>query len=183
MTDLGNDLETSNSDVYPDQITRNIIESHRKYRSPNTGDLAELRRLDPLNPGGGAFWRLVVRHLEPGGQLRFPDSEQRWALILRLVGHLLELHKENARLGFALAEAKVSEMRLSRLLRADLDGLDSLLRTVTHQLESAYARVDLGDVASLVTTAPSGTSISPAAQRIRRRVARHYYRAIRTSES
>lgn len=166
-----------------DVVHRIVWEIDNDLLSP--GEVAELRRLDPDEPGGGAFWKAVVFHLEPAGQLRGADAEARWALVLRAIGELHALHRPRRRLGRALAAAGVSEMRLVRLLRADLEALDSLLRAVTHQLASAGEPVDLADLAWLVVTARGSGATRESEERVRRGIARDYYRGLRkaTEES
>lgn len=143
------------------------------------GDVAGLRRLDPDEPGGAAFWKALVFHVEPAEQLRADDAEVRWALILRTAGELHALNRRGRRLGSALAAAKVSEMRLTRLLRADLDSLKSTLGAVAHQLASAGEGVDLGDVAWLVVTARNRGESRRSEDDVRRGIARDYYRGLR----
>lgn len=141
-----------------------------------SGDLAELRRLRPDDPGGAAFWRLIVGTVEPAGQLFGNDAEARWALVLQAIGNLHGLHQRGRRLGQALAAANVSEMRLVRLLRADLDDLGPQLRAVVHQLASGGQAVDLSGIAYLVVTARRSGSTGPKNEHETRRIiARDYY--------
>lgn len=145
----------------------------------STGEIAELRRLDPERPEGAAFWKVLVGNVEPADQLRGDDGEARWALILRSVAELYPRHKKNYRLGRALAAAGVSEMRLARLLRADLESLSTTLRAVVHQLASAAESVDLGDLAWLVVSARGKAGPHSQEDATRRRIARDYYRGLR----
>jgi hypothetical protein len=67
------------------------------------GTLAELRRLRPDDPGGPAFWRVVVTGLEPelpAGDAR-SEALRRWAVILRALAYLHDLHTPGCRLGTA----------------------------------------------------------------------------------
>lgn len=162
-----------------EDVVRHVVwEIENGVMSP--GDVAGLRRLDPGEPGGAAFWKTLVFHVEPAGQLHGADAEARWALILRTVGELHALHRLRRSLGSALAAANVSEMRLVRLLRADLESLEVTLRAVAHQLASAAEPVDLGDVAWLVVTARNRGEDRRGEDDVRRRIARDYYRGLRT---
>jgi CRISPR type I-E-associated protein CasB/Cse2 len=141
-----------------------------------TGDLAELRRLKPEDPGGPAFWRVVVTRLDPelpaGGEAR-ETALRRWAVILRALAALDGLHKPGRRLGAALAEAGVSELRLNKLLRASGEPLFDQVRAVTHQLATAAAPVDLTGLARLVMS-----DGQPHEQAVRQTIANDYYAVI-----
>ena len=158
-------------------VHRIVGEIEHEVLSP--GEVAGLRRLDPEQPGGAAFWKAVVFHLEPAGQLRGADAEVRWALILRAIGELYALHRRRRRLGQALAAGGVSEMRLVRLLRADLGTLAGTLSAVCRQLASAGESVDLADLAWLVVTARGTGGTRGGEERVRRQIARDYYRGLR----
>ncbi len=147
-----------------------------------SGDVASLRRLDVEQPDAAAFWKILVSDIEPNGQRRGDDAETRWALILSCIGELHSLNRRRRSLGAALAAAKVSEMRLARLLRADLETLPQTLRAVCRQIASAGEPVDLAEIAWLVLTARSNSATGPAeatTQRQRRRIARNFYRGLR----
>jgi len=161
-----------------DEIVHRVVgEIERDLMSP--GEVAELRRLEPGRPPGAAFWRVLAFHVEPAGQLRGGDSEDRWQLILRAVAELHSLHRRGRRLGRALAAAKVSEMRLSRLLRAGLDTLAANLRAVSHQLASAGEPDDLGDLARLVVTARGSGNPKRSEGAVRQGIALDFYRGLR----
>ena len=146
-----------------------------------TGDLAELRRLKPEDPGGPAFWRIVVIRLDPelpaGGEIR-ETALRRWAVILRAVAELNGLHNPGRRFGAALAEAGVSELRLNKLLRASGESLFDQVRTVTHQLATAAAPVDLTGLARLVMS-----DGQPHEQAVRQTVANDYYAVVFHNQS
>ncbi len=141
-----------------------------------TGALAELRRLTPNDPGGPAFWRVVVTRLDPelpaGGDPR-DAALRRWAVILRALAALDGLHNPGRRLGAALAEAGVSELRLNKLLRTSGEPLFDQVRAVTHQLATAAAPVDLTGLARLVLS-----DGQPHEQAVRQTIANDYYAVI-----
>ncbi|MEM7586355.1 MAG: type I-E CRISPR-associated protein Cse2/CasB [Acidobacteriota bacterium] len=142
------------------------------------GDVASLRRLDIESPDAPAFWKILVSEVEPHGQRPGVDGERRWALILTCIAELHMLDAKQRTLGEALAAANVSEMRLARLLRADLPNLLHTLRPVCRQIASSGERVDLADLARLIISARGNDGTFPAeetAQRLRRRIARDFY--------
>lgn len=147
----------------------------------STGELAELRRLVPDDPGGAAFWRIVVTRLEPdhlpGAGFQREQALRRWAVILRAMATLQGLHEPRHRLGAALAEAGVSEVRLNRLLRAGGETLFDQLRGVVHQLAATGIIVDLIGIARLVLS--NGRADEQA---VRQTIANDYYARIFRTE-
>jgi CRISPR type I-E-associated protein CasB/Cse2 len=141
------------------------------------GDRAELRRLKPDDPGGPAFWRIVVTRLDPnhlpGGSPAREDALHRWAVILRAIAELDGLHNPGRRLGAALAEIGVSELRLNKLLRASGEPLFDEVRTIAHQLATAAVPVDLTGIARLVLS-----DGQPHEQIVRQTIANDYYAQI-----
>lgn len=154
----------------------------REVLSP--GDVAALRRMPPGRPGGAAFWRLVAARLEPDGHLPIGDGQARdraemhWGAILSGMAHTKGLHRRGMRLGQALAEAGVSEMRLLRLLRANDAALWDIVRVTVHQLASQGVPLDWSEMADLILS--DGTSREETA---RRSVARAYYRHVYASST
>lgn len=144
----------------------------------SAGDRAALRRGPTAPRFWPAFWRIAMRHLEPGGLLPDPAApwreveENRWALILRGMATTSGLHRPGRRLGAALAEARVSEPRVLRLLRASDEAFDTALRATLHQLTSSGTPFDWRQAAQLVL------SRGAAGERSRREVARDYYRIL-----
>lgn len=138
----------------------------------STGDRAELRRGTPDDPGSPAFWKLAVTHLAPRGFVDLQDASLatlgRWVVILGALAELEGLHNPRARLGRTLAEAGYSELRLTRLLRAEGNQLLDAVRQAVHFLASKGAEVDVAEVARLVLS----NSV-----RVRRAIASHYYAA------
>ncbi|HVB81363.1 MAG TPA: hypothetical protein VNE82_15630 [Candidatus Binataceae bacterium] len=148
-----------------------------------TGARAELRRLRPGDPGGPAFWRVVVTRLEPdylpGAGPARDDALRRWAVILRAMAELEGLHKPLRRLGAALARTEVSELRMNQLLRTSGDPLFNEVRAVTHQLATARATaaVDLTGIARLVLS-----DGQPSGQAVRQTIANDYYAQVFRAE-
>jgi CRISPR type I-E-associated protein CasB/Cse2 len=141
------------------------------------GDVAALRRLEANDPSTPAFWKvissIIAPHLElPNGGPALDRAERQWAVILNATAHLGGLHNPARPLGAALAAAGLSELRLSRLLRASGDSLPTVVRTTARYLAAKGEPADLGDLAELVTS--DGFSSS---EQVRRRIARSYYQS------
>jgi CRISPR type I-E-associated protein CasB/Cse2 len=73
-------------------------------------------------------------------------------------------------LGAALAEAGLSELRLTRLLRAHAGALPAEVRAVASYLASKAVPFDATDLARLVLS-----DGGPSEERVRRGIARSYY--------
>jgi CRISPR type I-E-associated protein CasB/Cse2 len=138
------------------------------------GDRAALRR-ENLGP---AFWRVAVRHLEPGDLLGSEDAswradaERRWSAILAELARASGQHLKGRRLGAALAEAGVAEARVLRLARAHGESLLKTVRAVAHQLVSGGQHADWADFAALILS--DGRTWEDDE---RRRLCLDYYRA------
>jgi CRISPR system Cascade subunit CasB len=92
---------------------------------------------------------------------------------------LLEgLHAPRARLGAVLAESGFSELRFERLLRAHGEALWDAVRRMAHFLASKAASVNQADIAWLVLSDDRSD-----AERVRRRLARHFYGALHRAQS
>lgn len=148
-----------------------------------SGEQAELRRelaTDRRGEAGGpAFWKLAARYLEPD-QLGTADppwrdqAERRWAFVTGVLAKLGDTHRRGHSLGDALAAADVAEPRVLRLLRVEGEEiLYDTVRSVVQQLASQGEPVDGADIAELVLSSGSASW----AEKTRRRLARHYYRA------
>lgn len=144
----------------------------------STGDVAEIRKLDPDDPSSPAFWKLVFAYLEPAGELRAEGPlrdllEKRWAAVLSGMAITQGLHIPGRRVGQALAKVGFSELRFSRLLRAEGDLLLDLVRTTARFLASKNVAFDFKDLADLVFSDGAAH-----AETVRRNIARDYYRQL-----
>lgn len=145
-----------------------------------SGQLAMLRRLDPEAPDGAAFWQLVA-WFAPS---LFEDAHGQRVLAATVRGmaaaHPFHLPTAGRRpLGTAMAEAEVAEARLLRLLRLGRAGLPEELRRLARLMASKGdpGRFDWSDAAWLLATAGSD-----AGEKVRRRIARDYYRTAYTRQ-
>lgn len=98
-------------------------------------------------------------------------------MILRALAELHGLHNSSRRFGTALAEAGISEARLTKLLRVGGEALWDGLRAVTHQLVSTGRTIDMTGLARLVLT-----DGAPNEQAVRQGIANDYYQVIFSAE-
>lgn len=136
------------------------------------GSLAALRRLDPDQPDGAAFWRLLASHAPAA----FDDERASRALAVVVQGMAImhPFHRpagDRRMLGTALAEAGVSEARLLRLLRTGSEQLAEEVRRLARLMASKgdEGRFDWSEMLDLV--------LWPDSEKIRTRIAKDYYRA------
>lgn len=152
------------------------------------GEQAALRRNWNLGAARAAaelaFWKIVVRVLEPQElyrdrlmELPLAELERRWRVILAAIATLYLQHSSPAQLGAALAQAGLSEHRILRVLKAEGAGLEAGVRALVHQLASSGTRVNLAELAEIVFFDGSRHD-----DQIRRRVALSYYRAREATE-
>lgn len=140
------------------------------------GDAAALRRLQPEDPSSPAFWRVFLGYVKPPEEPSV-ELQRRWAIILNAVAQLVGLNAAPIPLGRALRDARLSELRLIRLLRADSQRIADAVRHTARFLASKGQSVNLADLADLVLTTERRRG-----ERVRRRIARHYYQPTVTEE-
>ncbi len=136
-------------------------------------DVAALRRMDPASPAAAFFKLTSVLPVEEFGGLGQEELETRWASIIVGLAHLGDLHSSGTRFGRALANAEYSELRFSRLLRADASRLVDEIPALARFLTAKAVPVDWTGAARLILSAGRSDEEST-----RRRVARDYYRAL-----
>ncbi len=150
--------------------------NHAIHHRLSSGDIAELRRLDPDNPGIPAFWKIMVSSigdegLALAGGLDRDEAEKRWAVVLSAMAAMANQSVQGRKLGDALADGGYSELRLNRLLRATGHTLRGLTREMTRFLTAKGEFFDLLDLARLVFS--DGKTWSES---YRREIARAYYK-------
>ncbi|MBW2149299.1 MAG: type I-E CRISPR-associated protein Cse2/CasB [Deltaproteobacteria bacterium] len=143
------------------------------------GELAELRRVRPEDASSPAFWRILVRFVDPHDPPPRAEThrlrwEQRWAVILGGMARLA--HAPGRPLGRVLAEAGFHELRLRRLLRASGVRLWDEFRAAVEFLSAKGERLDWEDAASLVLSDPE--TAPDWADQVRRRIARSFFGAL-----
>jgi CRISPR system Cascade subunit CasB len=147
----------------------------------STGDLAELRRIDPAQPYTPALWRTLIAYdIDDGwgdGTLR-ETLEERWAALLMGMAYTVGLHDPSLGLGTALAEAGWSETRFVRLMESRDKRLTEEIRRVAQYLSAKSQPANWAQVAGLVLDQDSDW-----AERQRRKIARDYYRRLNHKEA
>lgn len=156
---------------------------HETLRHLGTGDLANLRRAS-IHSGYVSATLYKILNQSASHQhhpLLQPYHERQWGELLSHMAHDTEQRPQGERrsLGSAMAEADVSELRLTRLLNAparDEQGgregripLHEELGRTLGILRSKGVLVRWSDVAQLIF------SSSEQAEKLRRRIARDYY--------
>lgn len=145
----------------------------------SNADQAALRRIDLDTPVTPTLWKVLFDL----GQDEAPDGfaqttwEQRWATLLMCMAHCAGLHDYDVPFGQALAEAGWSETRFVRLVEAGEDTLPVLLRRMAQYLASKQQPANWEQARQLLFV-QSGD----AAEDVRLRVARLYYRTLHAQE-
>lgn len=163
----------SNAPTSITTVVSRLAQALDKRLSP--GDLAELRRISPSDPGCPAFWRILGQEVEPAGLLpkgeaRRLEAERHWATILASMALMVGLHQIGRKPGEALAQAGFSELRLTRFLRARGEGLEDALLGIARFLASKGESVDWAPLAELIRYQDQTHG-----ELIRRAIARDYY--------
>ncbi len=152
------------------------------------GDLAALRRMNPEEPDVAAFWRLTARY-DLYGKL---EVERKWALVLHGIALMTRTsgdatsdrsaHIQGMSVGRALfiggdparTSAYYSETRFNRLLTARGPMMRTLLARMFRMMAAANQGFNWYQMAQLILN--DGYD-EERADRIRRSIARDYYRA------
>jgi len=142
-----------------------------RWDETDHGAHAELRRGKPDDVARPALWRLLVNVVEPAGVAIPTDDEPRWAMLAWAIAHLGAGSKQ--RFGAALFSAVGSDLRLTRLLEARQGQLPGALAAVVRQMAAKGESADPQEIARFVLEDPD----TEAGDRIRRDIARAYYRA------
>lgn len=134
----------------------------------SSGDLAELRKLNPERPPS-AFWKLLVTHFDQGEISAESDDERRWAVIIAGMAQMQELHRPGCPTGRIMAE-HLHPQRFLRLLRMHDRALHHAVGVTARHLAAKGAAIDWSDLAWLVLS--DGRDDEEIA---RRALAREYY--------
>src|SRR5579875_2155819 len=114
------------------------------------GDLAALRRMNPLGPAPLTWYRFAVRALTDEWD-RSLETQKNW---MTIVGGMAlmhpDVHDPHQPLGLVLAEKQYSDSRLERLLAAEGDLLRTLVLRMARFLAAQGARVNWVDAARLL---------------------------------
>lgn len=152
----------------------------------SSGDLAQMRRMDPDSPGPPAFWTLLgSRDLLEGISVA---EESKWALIINGIAIMTrqnqpdgDAHDPDIDVGHALFEGPrgdghgyYSEMRLNALLRSEGESLRKRLIHLFQMMRQGRVAFHWGQMALFILY--SGYD-ERRAEYSRRRIARGYYSA------
>ena len=166
-------------------IVSNLV---KDISDSSSGDLAELRRMDPDAPDAAAFWRLMARQR----LLDNPALEHKWALILHGIALMTgtanrhSAHDGSMPIGRAMflggdtqrTVSFYSEARLNRLLTARGPILRTLLARLFRMLTATNQPFNWSEMAHFILN--DGYN-EEQAEDIRRGIARAYYQAERRS--
>ena len=171
---------------YDPRLAAAIANSMARHRVMTTGDIAELRRMNPERPMAASFWKIMMRHgvTDPEGTERdHPELERTWARIVRCIAmdtkvgekHTEGPHLGSRRLGEALAKAGYSEGRLRALLNAQGETVMREVEHAAHFLSSKQEKFNWNQAAALMMTKHRNAERQDGD---RVRIAREYYRAV-----
>ena len=153
-------------------------------RDITSGDVAGLRKLDPLRPTESAFWKVC-------GQIGIDQSAPKlirsWSIVFRIIAAGTKVgetrtdgpHDGNVPLGKAMAQAGYSQNRLKTLLDADAIALLAFAERMAGFLHSKGQKFNCNDAARLVMTEHRTPD---QRDRDRTRIARDYYRQLHQQE-
>ena len=172
---------------YDPRLAAAISNNMARHGAMTTGDIAELRRMNPERPTAASFWKIMMGHgiTNPdGAEHDHPELEKTWARILRCIAmdtkvgekHTEGPHLGNRRLGEALANADYSEGRLKALLNAQGETIIKAVEHATHFLSSKQEKFNWNQAAALMMTKHRNTAQQDSD---RVRIAREYYRAVK----
>lgn len=151
-----------------------VLGLYRAIETMPPGDRAQLRRLRPGELEPPAFWRLVTGVLAPEfhslGQSATEARERSWGLIAAAMARTGMNFDSKRKLGKAMADSGISEVRLLRLLRADSGQLPAQAHSVAQLLASKGQAIHWIDFALLILS--QGRSDQ---ERARRQIARDYF--------
>lgn len=147
----------------------------RKIRDPrmSTGALASLRRGARYDVARQAAFHAAITDI-PDESL-VPEFLVRWAAIAQCMALTGVTTNDNTRDGTAMARSGLSESRFARLLASHGDGLFDQLLLIARFLHSKETSISWRDLGELALT---DDIFEEAADAIRLRLARDYYRAI-----
>ena len=155
-------------------------------RDVNTGDMAQLRRLDPERPACSLFWKIMLDYgvTDPSDPDRDDQRlERAWANVVSTIAEGTKVgeketqgpHDEKIPMGSALATAGYSERRLNALLNAREDQITRLTNQAAKFLHKKGQNYNCNDLARLMLT-----NLRSEAQRNadRTHAARQFHRTI-----
>lgn len=137
------------------------------------GNLAALRRMDPDAYDVPAFWQLLAQ-ATGGDMVSSEDMTMRWALVAHGMALMAPDWLNRVEIGEALHAIHYAEGRLARLLGSRGPQFRALVPRLCRHLAAKRQPIDWFVFAELILTESRNEEV---AERIRRRIASHYYGA------
>ena len=171
---------------YDPRLAAAIANNMARHGVMTTGDIAELRRMNPERPAAASFWKIMMRHgvTNPDGAERdHPELERTWARIVRCIAMDTRVGETNTEgphlgtrsLGGALADAGYSEERLKALLNSQGETTMKAVEHAAHFLSGKQEKFNWNQAAALMMTRHRHAEQQDGD---RVRIAREYYRAV-----
>lgn len=147
-------------------------------KGASTGEVASLRRMDPVRPPPLTLYKVAARFLPPGWD-RDRDHVHDWMTVIAGVAITApDGHRPATGLGRALARAGLSEANLERLLASRDDTRRTLLLRVARFLSAKSEGCDWAEVAHFLLA-----RTDQAIERVNMRAASGYYREVGVIEA
>lgn len=170
--------ETTNHDAPNDwnfvaRIAGRFQGDGRKPNDMSNGDRANLRRMDPNEPGRAslALYRLFADvGLEPKGE----EMTRRWTLVVHCLALARGRHAKDAPTGKVLCDLPLTEGRFNMLMAADMEVLFDLLPRLARRLDAKPVVIDWAPLAMLALHGNTKEG-----DRQRQKIAQDYARASR----
>ena len=169
-----------------DPTAAGAMASRLTRRDITSGNMADLRRMNPARPNSSTFWRLMLNYRITVPEDPMDDNvavEQAWAHVLTAIAHGSRVgenetttpHDPAMPLGRALAIAGYQEARLNALLNAGNGHIQRLTGTAAQFLHSKGLSYNCSDLARLMLS-PLRSKAQRDADRTH--LARQYHREI-----
>ncbi|CAM3537059.1 type I-E CRISPR-associated protein Cse2/CasB [Hydrogenibacillus schlegelii] len=142
-----------------------------------TGDRAALRRMTPTQPPPLAFYHLAIQILPEDWDADLERRKDWQTLVAGMALMHPRIHEPRRGLGYALGDAKYSDLRLERLLAARGDGRRLLFLRAVRFLAAKGQAFDWTEAARFLLTRDAERR-----EDIHRQVAKDYYRAVNESQ-
>ena len=155
-----------------------IYELAKTITSPSfpKGSAAALRRMDHRYPSEPVFLKLL-----PTVGLDYSDDEvlRRYALIAKTLAMTAPIHQLYKKIGTALVEAKISELRFSKLLASRGAQFEALSIQLVQQLVSKRQPADWTEICKLILTEGRDEEY---AEDLRLQIAKDFYSKINSQD-
>lgn len=148
MTDETGTVAPVEGTTSDDWTTIARIAGRLQGEAMSNGDRANLRRMDPRDPGRAslALYRLFAHvGLEPPGE----EKTSRWSLVVHCLALARGRHDPKAATGRVLCDLPLTEGRFNMLMAADVEVLFDLLPRLARRLDAKPAAINWAPLALL----------------------------------